>query len=58
MSLHKELMNVYYSISGSIDHGECFYDKNMLKSFLSELDALKLLAQKLYEKNQQERDDE
>ena len=54
MSLRKEVRDLYYSISADVEHGECFYDLEMLNEFCARLDMMKDLAQKYYKENQEE----
>lgn len=45
-------------LSGDVDHGECFYEKDMLDEFLSNLETMRNLALKLYVQNREEMDGE
>ena len=54
LSLSGQVKELGYEIANDIDHGECFYDEGMLRSFLANLDKLKDVAVKLYETNHDE----
>lgn len=54
MSLREDVDNLWVSIDGDIEHGECFYDKDMLNDFLKDLDKLKKIAIEYFEENQKE----
>lgn len=51
-----ELQNLYYEISADIEHGECFYDKEMFTSFIKNLDNMKKAAIQYFNENQEEDD--
>ncbi|WP_428828515.1 hypothetical protein ACPJHH_13190 [Bacillus altitudinis] len=42
----------------SVDHGECFYDTEMLDEFIADLDRMKNLAIAYYRENKDEKEDE
>ncbi|MGG3547258.1 hypothetical protein ACT7CS_22190 [Bacillus pacificus] len=54
LELRRKIMDLCYSISGDIDHGECFYDKDMLNVFCKDLDRMKELALEYYNSNKED----
>jgi hypothetical protein len=54
----RELEDLVCQLSGDVDHGECFYEKDMLDEFLSNLETVRNLALKLYVQNREEMDGE
>jgi hypothetical protein len=58
LELRKQIMDLSYEISGDIDHGECFYDEDILSDFCESLDRMKDLALDYYKSNREELDDE
>lgn len=52
VSLRGQLQDLYYAISADIEHGECFYDQEMFKSFCCNLDKMKIIAKQYFEENQ------
>lgn len=58
MEIEQQIKDLYYSISASIEHGECFYDSDMLNDFITSLDKMKELAQQYYVENKQEDEDD
>lgn len=56
--LREQIEDLNYDISANIDHGECFYEEDMLKDFIAILDKMKELAIKYYQENQSEMEDE
>lgn len=51
--LRQQVNTLISEINGDIQHGECFYEKNMLDSLIEKLDKIKYLATKHYVKNQE-----
>lgn len=45
-------------IVGDLHHGECFYEKEMLEEFISNLDKLKNLAREYFISNRKEMEDD
>jgi hypothetical protein len=58
LELRKRIINLGYEIAGDIDHGECFYDFNMLRDFHVNLDKMKHLSLEYYSSNRDEIDSE
>lgn len=58
LELRSKVNFLGYEISGSIDHGECFYDSESLKKFCDNLDEMKKLAKEYYESNRKEMDED
>ncbi|MEH6848584.1 hypothetical protein [Bacillus pseudomycoides] len=58
LELRRKIIDLGYSISGDIDHGECFYDEEMLNDFCKSLDRMKELASEYYSSNKKELDEE
>lgn len=54
MSYKGQLQNLYYFISADIEHGECFYDKEMFDVFCKHLDKMKEVAKQYFDENQRE----
>ncbi|EEL69452.1 hypothetical protein [Bacillus mycoides] len=54
LELRGEIIDLGYSISGDIDHAECFYDEDMLKDFCESLDRMKKLAVDYYNSNKED----
>lgn len=57
-SVRREVEDLACQISCSVDHGECFYDTDMLDEFISDLDRMKNLAIAYYRENKDEMEDE
>lgn len=57
LSLKGELQDLYYAISADIEHGECFYDKDMFDDFIKNLDKMKETAYWCFYENQKEDDE-
>ncbi|MGD6876935.1 hypothetical protein [Bacillus infantis] len=57
LELRKQITNLGYEIAGDIDHGECFYEKEMLDDFIANLDKLKNAAREYYISNKAEEDE-
>jgi hypothetical protein len=57
-SLWKQVQDLTFEIAGEVDHGECFYDLNMLKQFHVKLEILKHLSLEYYKENQDEMENE
>lgn len=53
-SLSQQIDDLGYEIAGDIDHGECFYEEDMLNDFIENLDKMKKLAKKFYQQNKAE----
>lgn len=53
-SLWKQVQDLTFEIAGEVDHGECFYEEEMLEDFQKKLDMLKSLSRELYLKNKKE----
>ena len=53
LELRKKIITLGYEITGDIDHGECFYEREMLIDFCSNLDKLKNLAHEYYISNKE-----
>lgn len=58
LELRGKIIDLGYSISGDIDHGECFYDVDMLNDFCKSLDRMKELASDYYISNKKELDED
>lgn len=54
LELRSQVKDLGCEIINDIDHGECFYNESMLKSFLENLDKLKDVAVKYYKSNKEE----
>lgn len=54
-SLWKQVQDLTFEIAGEVDHGECFYDEDMLYQFVHKLDKLKSLSFDYYKENYDER---
>ncbi|WP_319618421.1 hypothetical protein [Bacillus cereus group sp. BfR-BA-01700] len=54
LELRGKIIDLGCEISGDIDHGECFYDEDMLKDFCKSLDRMKELASDYYDSNRKE----
>ena len=52
--LRSKLNDLACEIVNEVDHGECFYDYEMLIEFFDKLDALKQSAIIYYESNREE----
>jgi hypothetical protein len=52
MSKRSLLHSLYYDIAADIEHGECFYDKEMFDSFIRSLDRMKKVAIEYFNDNQ------
>ncbi|MCM3735581.1 hypothetical protein M3215_07050 [Bacillus cytotoxicus] len=51
LELRQKIIELGYEISGDIDHGECFYELEMLNDFCESLDRMKELALEYWESN-------
>jgi hypothetical protein len=58
LELRKKIIDLGYGIAGEIDHGECFYEKNMLEAFCASLDEMKNLAREYFVSNRKEIDED
>jgi hypothetical protein len=54
LEFRQQIIELGYEISGDIDHAECFYDEEMLKDFISNLDKLKSIAREYFISNKSE----
>lgn len=57
-SIRREFEDLACQISCSVDHGECFYDEEMLDEFIADLERMKNLAIAYYRENKDEMEDE
>lgn len=57
-SIRREVEDLACQISCSVDHGECFYDVEMLEEFIADLERMKNLAVTYYREIKDEREDE
>jgi hypothetical protein len=53
-NLRQQIQDLVCEIDGDVHHGECFYEENMLQSFIKNLDKMKRLSKKYYEENKKE----
>jgi hypothetical protein len=58
LKLRQQIIDLGYEITGDIDHAECFYDKEMLDEFCSNLDKMKNLAREYFISNRKEIEDD
>jgi hypothetical protein len=58
MKLRGEVHDLADVIAGDVHHGECFYEKDMLDDFIKNLDKMKDLAQKYYDSNKKEMEED
>ena len=58
MKLRGEVQDLTDVIAGDVNHGECFYEKDMFDDFINNLDKMKDLAQKYYESNKKEMEED
>jgi hypothetical protein len=58
LKLRQQIIDLGYEISGDIDHAECFYEKDMLEEFCSNLDKMKNLAREYFVSNKAEMEEE
>lgn len=58
LELRQALIDLACEIDGDVDHGECFYDEEMLNEFISNLDKMKNLAREYFISNKCEMEDE
>ncbi|GIN88686.1 hypothetical protein J6TS2_50720 [Heyndrickxia sporothermodurans] len=54
LELRSKIKELGYSINGDIDHGECFYEEDMLAEFCESLDRMKELALEYFASNKKE----
>ena len=54
LELRSEITELGYAINGDIDHGECFYELDMLNDFCKSLYRMKELALEYYNSNKKE----
>jgi hypothetical protein len=57
-SFRQQMADLSYEIDGDIDHGECFYEKEMLDDFIKNLDKMKELAYAYFKENEIKDEDE
>jgi hypothetical protein len=58
LKLRSEIRELAYSIDGDVEHGECFYDKEMLADFCKSLDRMKELALEYYISNKDDMEED
>jgi hypothetical protein len=58
LEFRQQIIELGYEIAGDIDHAECFYDEDMLKDFISNLDKLKSLAREYFISNKSEMEED
>ncbi|MBS4173489.1 hypothetical protein [Bacillus sp. FJAT-49736] len=54
LELRRKIRDLACEIDGHVDHGECFYEEDMLAGFCKTLDRMKELAQEYYASNKRE----
>lgn len=54
LKLRKAILDLSYEINSDIEHAECFYEKEMLEDFCSNLDKMKNFAREYFISNQRE----
>ena len=58
LKLRQKIYSLTDEILGEVDHGECFYDREMLNDFLDKLDDMKILACRYYDSNREGLDED
>ena len=54
LELRNQIRDLVSEIDGDVDHGECFYELDMLNDFCKSLDRMKELALEYYHSNKKE----
>lgn len=57
-NLRSEVHELACEIYNEVDHGECFYDEEMLSEFLAKVERFKHACQQYYTQNKEEEDDD
>lgn len=52
-TLNKQIEDLANEITGEIEHGECFYEKNMFYEFIGKLEQLKHLSFQNFKEKQE-----
>jgi hypothetical protein len=56
--IRQQIIDLANEIDSDVDHGECFYEEDMFKEFIANLDKMKKLAKQYYKQNQKEMEED